>query len=115
MKKIIALTFILALFAGSAFAASPTGSEYTTDITGSGDSGVVETISVLSNNVGARVVSNFAAFSATTAHVNGSKQYGTSSETTKIYSAAFEEGTTNLETPSTSDSTDFNSSPWSAL
>lgn len=114
MKKIIAITFMISLFAGTAFAAAPTGSEYTNEITGGTPS---ETISVLSNNVGAIVVSSPTAYAATTAHLNGSKQFGSSSESTKLFSATFEEGTTDvLLTPSDSESTDFNdASVWKAL
>lgn len=115
MKKLILTISMFLLVAGTAFAAAPTGSEYSLAISGASSGGPTEQICVLSNNVGSIIVSTDTAFAATTAHINGSKQYGTSSESTKIYSSAFEEGTTDLETPSDSLSTDFNSSPWSAL
>ena len=112
MKKIIAITFMFSLLASAAFAVDVTNAEFTGEPVISG----TDTISVLSNNVGIVIVSNPTAYAAITAHLNGSKQYGSSSESTKLYSSAFEEGTTELLTPSNSESTDFNvSGTWKPL
>ena len=113
MKKMIVFTVVLSLLAAPAFAVNVTNAQ----ITGSqvaASAPVAENISTLSNNVGIAIISTATAFSATTAHLNGSKQFGTSSETTKIYTQAFEEGDVNLIVPTDSTSTQFTGS-WTAL
>ena len=113
MKKIIVFTIALSLLAAPAFAAAVTNADQTgTAIVASAP--ITEDISTLSNNVGIAIVSNATAFSANTAHLNGSKQFGTSSETTKIYTRAFEHGTTELVAPTDSTSGEY-ASGWSAL
>lgn len=110
MKKILAITVALALFAAPAFAATFAGGATITTTYGD--------LSSLSNNVEAAILSGPtgapSAFAATTAHLNGSKEFGSSSESTKIFSQAYDEAA-GLTAPSNSDSTDFTSGTWKAL
>ncbi len=104
MKKIFIVSLIAVLFAAPAFAAGTTFAVGTQIASGG------ENISVLSNNVTAAIYSNNTAFAATTLHTSGSKMFGTSSVSTKIYSTP----ATALVAPTASDSSDFDSD-WKAL
>jgi hypothetical protein len=114
MKKIIVIAFLVSLVAAPAFAAVTNAEFNAGTISGSSTAGPTEDISVLSNNVGAAIASNDIQYAATTAHLNGSKQYGSSSQSTKIFSRAFKEGTTPLIVPQTSDTAEFDSD-WTSL
>jgi hypothetical protein len=112
MKKIIAIAFLLTLVAAPAFAAGEYSSA-SNPVVPNGLAGAGDTISVLSKNVTANVVSSATRFAATTAHTSGSKQYGTTSESTSIYSSDFEDGVTALVAPTVSDTTSFDG--WTEL
>ena len=85
---------------------SPTGSEWNTTVGTFTDGAAISSggtdLSTLSNNVDAYIVSDANAFAATTKHSNGSKVYGSSSDSTKIYS-----DTGTFAKPSASDSSAF--------
>lgn len=99
MKKVIAIAFLVSLIATPVLAADT----FTEEVIGGG-----ETISVLSKNVTAKVVSNVTAFAAATAHLNGGKQFGVTSTSTSIYATAFTAGDlSTLVAPSVSDTTSF--------
>ncbi|PLY03563.1 MAG: hypothetical protein C0623_00675 [Desulfuromonas sp.] len=118
MKKIILFAIIALFLAAPAMAA-------TKDFTGGGDAIVTGTndkeastqIAVLSNNVAGRFAVSADQFAAITKHLNGSKNYATSSESTKIYWENVDEaneGSMTFEiTLSASDTADF--SAWDAL
>jgi len=117
MKKIIIILVILLFAAGSAMAGTLTvgaGGEVTT---GSGDKDPSAVLATLSNNVHAVFVASTNQFSAITKHVNGSKNYATASDSTKIFwtnVADANDGTATFEiTLSASDTADF--SDWDTL
>jgi len=111
MKKIIAIAFILSLVAAPAFAALGEYTDASNPVVPSGEPAAGDTISVLSKNVTMNVVSSASRFTAVSAHTNGSKQFGTSSESTSIFSAAF--NGTDVTAPTVSDTTSFTS--WTSL
>ena len=117
MKKIMIILVVFMLLAPMAFATTFTVGSAGSLVSGANDLAPSVTLSVLSNNVNAVVVSSADQFAAITKHKNGSKNYATSSEATKIYSAPVvptKEGTTSFEiTLSNSDTADF--SDWAAL
>jgi len=111
MKKCMLILVALTLFASPVFAADFTcvGDAATCKVNLSG-----EDISVLSKNVEANVTSSLNAYAATTYHTNGSKQYGASSDSTKIYSEARDDTTAFLD-PGASNSAVFESADWTTL
>lgn len=109
MKKMI-LFVVLVLFAVPALAADYTTTTPPTVPTGLADAGKV--LSSLSNKVEMNVVSSATMFSAVTAHTSGSKQFATGTDSTKIYSSAYGDGTALLGLTK-SDTSEFAS--WTAL
>ena len=110
MNKLMILV-VLVLFAVPVFAAG----QYTTAAPpkvpgGLPDAGKV--LSTLSNNVEMNVVSSHDRYSAVTAHINGSKQYATGTDSTKIYNSAYGDGTALLNITA-SDTSQYAS--WTAL
>ena len=115
MKKIMIILVAFMLVPSSAFAVDVTVGGELKSGTGDKDPSVV--LSVLSNNVVATVIASADRFSAITKHINGSKNFATSSESTKIYSksiATENEGSATFEIDlATSDTTEF--AAWSPL
>lgn len=111
MKKIIVVAFVLSLVAAPAFAALGEYTDSSNPVVPSGLTGAGDEISVLSKNVTMNVVSANDAFSAVSAHTSGSKQFGTSSESTSIYSTTFNGA--DVTAPTVSDTTSFIS--WTTL
>ncbi|MDT8405406.1 hypothetical protein [Sulfuriflexus sp.] len=112
MKKFIVLALALVMFAAPAFAGEYNSTDAPIVVPG-GEPAAGDVISVLSNNVTANVVSSDTSFAAVTAHNSGSKQFGSSSDSTKIYSNPFELNVTNLTDVTASDSSSF--SGWTTL
>jgi hypothetical protein len=109
MKKLV-LFVVLVLFAVPVFAADYTTATPPKVPTGLPDAGKV--LSTLSNNVEMNVVSSHDRYSAVTAHINGSKQYATGTDSTKIYNSAYGDGTALLNITA-SDTSQYAS--WTAL
>jgi hypothetical protein len=111
MKKYIAL-IALFTFVGStsAFAAS-LAADYGKEIMGQKGSETARSIGKLSNNVAANFNYDNSSYAVNTKHMNGTKQYGSSSGDTKLF---YQEVTTKLPSaPSASDSSAYNG--WSSL
>lgn len=104
MKKIIAIAFLITLIAAPAFAAL---GEYSS----TSNPGGTNPICVLSKNVTLNVVDSATRFAAASAHTSGSKQFGTTSTSTSIFSTTFNGA--DLEAPTVSDTTSFTS--WTTL
>jgi hypothetical protein len=117
MKKIMIILVAFMLVAPMAFAQTYTVSAGGELTSGSGDKDPSVVLSVFSNNVNGVVVTSADQFAAITKHLNGSKNFATSSESTKIYVKAVSttnEGTATFEiTLSNSDTADF--ANWSPL
>jgi hypothetical protein len=120
MKKIsfiiaAALLSIPALSFAGAGAAS--GTDYVSAagaaITGTKTGGSNQPMGQLSSNVILDCKFSTSTFSATTKHLNGSKEYGSSSGSTKIYSKELAPGTAAPSTPGASDATAFDA--WTAM
>lgn len=115
-KQILFLSAVAILTIGtSAFAEDISAGGTLTVPTGSPQAG--STITKLSNNVVGSIVASTNQFSAVTKHLNGTKNYATSSTDTKLYwtdVSTANKGQATLEiTLSNSDTTDFNA--WTAL
>ncbi len=117
MKKIIIMLVILLFAAGSALAGTTTIAAGETLITGSGDKDPSADLATLSNNVHAIFVSSANQFAGLTKHEQGSKNYATASDSTKIFwknVAEDNEGSGTFEvTLSASDTSNF--SDWGSL
>jgi len=116
MKKAFVLTIaLLLLSAGSSFAVTK-AFDNTTPLQAS-DAAAGEFIVKCSNNVNGFVANSNNQFAATDKHLNGTRNYATSSTDTKIYwktVATANEGKATLELPLTaSDTSQF--SAWTAL
>lgn len=101
-------------FAG---AGAATGTDYVSvagaTITGTKTGGSAQPMGQLSSNVTLYCKFSTATFSATTKHLNGTKEFGTSSGSTKIYSKELAAGTAAPSAPGASDDTAFSS--WTAM
>lgn len=126
MKKILLITAIMVLAAGSAFAADLTAGSVTNfDSSTTGDgaltitpaSGTAITVLKPSNNVNGAVIAGAARFSATDKHLSGSRNFAAASTETKIFWALTSDtnkGTATLELSlAASDTSDF--ADWTAL
>lgn len=117
MKKIILTVLVLIFAAGTAMAGTLNVSAGGSVVTGSGDKDPSATLATLSNNVVATFVASTNQFAAITKHTNGSKNYATASDSTKIYwhnVADANDGSTTFEiTLNASDTSQF--SAWDTL
>jgi len=107
MKKIFALLLVAMLLSASSALAFKQQ-----EIQADGTVAAGETISVLSNKVTLEYLGGPLKYAAITGHDAGSKIYGSSSDSTKIYSQVSDPVT--VEAPGASDSSEF-SSGWTAL
>lgn len=114
MKKLIVLTALFVMVAGPAMA---TDFDSNTPLTATNKGGETVVILKASNNVNGTIKSSANQFAAVTKHLNGTRNFATSSTDTKIYWKAVakaNKGKTTLElTLSHSDTSDFSS--WTAL
>lgn len=113
MKKLIVTLTILLLATGTAFAANTT---FNADSALTADSGAVQIVKP-SNNVYGQITSGANQFAAVTLHLNGTYEYATSSEDTKIFRNARTEanvGTSTIVLSLTASDTS-NFSGWKAL
>jgi hypothetical protein len=112
MKKVLILLAGLSLLATTSFA-----EVYTSAATIESDDTTPVLIAKLSNNVNGQVLSGQTRFAAVMKHLNGTRNFATSSTDPKIYWEAVvdaNKGTTTLEvTLANSDTSDF--SDWTAL
>lgn len=114
MKKTVSLLIIAILVVPSfAFAATFT-SAAAAAITGTKTGGSAQPLGQLSSNVKLVSVYTAAAFAAATKHLNGTKQFGSSSGDTKIFSKDLAAGTDVPATPSAGDSSAF-ASGWTSM
>lgn len=82
-------------------------------VTGTKTGGIAQPLGTLSSNVTMAVLWDLSTFSATTKHLNGTKQYGSSSGSTKIYNKDLATGTAAPTTPDDSTAAFF--SAWTAM
>lgn len=120
MKKtscLVAATILLLPALSFAGAGAAGGTEYVSAagaaITGTKTGGANQPMGQLSTNVILACKFSISTFSASAKHLNGSKEYGSSSGSTKIYSKELAAGTAAPTTPSSSDDTAF--SAWTAM
>lgn len=101
-------------FAG---AGAATGTDYVSTagagITGTKTGGTAQTMGQLSSNVILDCKFSTSTFSSNTKHLNGTKEYGTSSGSTKIFNKELAAGTAAPSAPGASDETAYNS--WTAM
>lgn len=110
MKKLMFFV-VLVLFAVPVFAADYTTATPPTVPSGLPDAGKV--LSTLSNNVVMNVVSSADRYSAVSAHINGSKQFATGTDSTKIYNSAYDATSAPLLQLTASDTSQYAS--WTTL
>lgn len=115
MKKYFALALATVLAIPSLSSAGDIGTAFTSTagsaITGTKTGGNAQSLGTLSSNVTLSVLWDQTVFTATTKHVNGTKEYGSSSGSTKIFNQD-KTGTTPT-VPTASDDTFF--SGWTAM
>jgi opacity protein-like surface antigen len=126
MKKIVLFTALLLLLSGAAFSAeikmdlSAKGNTGLTVYAGPDDTAATGTnatpIGKTSTGVGVGILSDVTGYAAVTQHMNGTKAYGSSFDSTAMYQtiADVPVGTPYVDVPGASDSSEF-SSGWRAM